>query len=63
MSLETKSLAELEELAVNLVKQIARRPEQSRFERIELKDVQDWLTLRRKEAAEAAQRADDETAA
>ncbi len=54
MSLETKSLAELEELAVNLGKQIAQRPEQSRFERIELKDVQDWLTLRRQEAAQPA---------
>jgi hypothetical protein len=60
MSLETKSLAELEELAVNLVKQIARKPEHSRLEQVELKDVQDWLTLRRKEAA---QRADEETAA
>jgi hypothetical protein len=50
MSLETKSLAELEELASNLREQIARNPDHSSMEKLELEDVQDWLRLRSKEA-------------
>jgi hypothetical protein len=51
MSLENKSLAELEELASNLRSQIARNPDHSAMEKVELEDVQGWLRLRRKEAA------------
>jgi hypothetical protein len=49
MSLETKSLAELEELASNLREQIARNPVHTRMEQVELEDVQGWLKLRRRE--------------
>jgi len=51
MSLETKSLAELEELASNLREQIARNPNHTAMEIVELEDVQGWLRLRGKEAA------------
>jgi hypothetical protein len=50
MSLETKSLAELEELASNLRKHITRSPVHSRMEQVLLEDVESWLSLRRKEA-------------
>jgi hypothetical protein len=61
MSLETKSLAELEELASNLRKQIARSPNHSTMEKVELEQVQDWLALRRREA-KPGPRSDDEIA-
>jgi len=51
MSLETKSLAELEELATNLRSQIALNPNHTAMEIVELEDVQGWLRLRCKEAA------------
>jgi hypothetical protein len=51
MSLETKSLAELEELASNLRSQIERNPDHTAMEKVELDDVQGWLRLRRKEAS------------
>ena len=50
MSPETKSLAELEELASNLRKHITRSPVRSRMEQVLLEDVESWLRLRRKEA-------------
>jgi len=50
MSLETKSSAELEELASNLRLQIARNPNHTAMEKVELEDVQSWLRLRGKEA-------------
>jgi hypothetical protein len=50
MSLENKSLAELEELASNLRMQIARNPNHSTLEKVELEDVEGWITSRRKEA-------------
>jgi len=50
MSLENKSLAELEELATNLRSQIALNPNHTAMEKVELEDVQGWLKLRGKEA-------------
>ena len=50
MSLENKSLAELEELASNLRLQILRNPDHSTMEKVELQDVDGWIKLRRKEA-------------
>ncbi len=50
MSLENKSLAELEELASNLRSQIALNPNHTAMEKVELEDVQGWLKVRRKEA-------------
>jgi len=40
MSLENKSLAELEELASNLRLQMVRNPDHSTMEKVELKDVE-----------------------
>jgi hypothetical protein len=50
MSLQNKGLAELEELASNLRMQIARNPNHSTMEKVELEDVEGWIRLRRKEA-------------
>jgi hypothetical protein len=61
MSLENKSLAELEELASNLRSQIARHPAHSTLEKVELEDVEGWITSRRKEAKPGS-RSDDDTA-
>jgi hypothetical protein len=61
MSLENKSLAELEELAANLRSQIARNPAHSTLEKVELEDVEGWIKSRRKEA-EPGLRSDDDTA-
>ena len=47
MSLENKSMAELEVLASNLRLQIARNPNHSAMETVELKDVERWIELRR----------------
>jgi hypothetical protein len=49
MSLENKTLAELEQLAVKLRQQIASNPEHSKIERVELEDVKQWIALRHKE--------------
>ena len=59
MSLENKNLAELEELASNLRLQMARNPDQSTMEKVELEDVQEWITLRRKEAKPGSRSDDD----
>ncbi len=61
MSLETKSLAELEQLASNLRKQIARNPGHSTLEKVELEDVEGWIKLRRKEAKPGPRSDDDIT--
>ncbi len=47
MSLENKSLAELETLASNLRMHIARNPNHTTMERVELEDVEGWIKLRR----------------
>ena len=61
MSLETKNLAELEELASNLRLQMARNPDHSTMEKVELEDVQEWITLRRKEGKPGSRSDDDIT--
>jgi hypothetical protein len=50
MSLGDKTLKELTELRVELKKQIARNPEHSGMERVELEDVEGWIELRAREA-------------
>jgi hypothetical protein len=60
MSLENKSLAELEELASNLCKQITHHPDTA-MEKTELEDVEGWIKLRRMEA-KAGPRSDDDIA-
>jgi len=59
VSLENKTLTELEQLAVKLRQQIAHNPEHSKIERVELEDVEQWIHLRRKEAT--SERPDDPT--
>ena len=49
MGLDTKSLEELEQLAANLRQQIVVHPEHSRMDNAELKDVEEWIALRRQE--------------
>ena len=44
-------IAKSEELASNLREQIARNPNHTAMEKVELEDVQGWLRLRDKEAA------------
>ena len=61
MSLENKSLAELEELATNLRSQIALNPNHTAMEKVELEDVQEWITLRRKEGKPGSRSDDDIT--
>jgi hypothetical protein len=51
MGLEAKSLEELEQLAVNLRQQIVLHPEHSQLDSAELKDVEEWIALRRQEKA------------
>jgi len=51
MGLDTKSLEELEQLAANLRQQIVLHPEHSRPDSAELKDVEEWIALRRQEKA------------
>ena len=41
------SLVELEELAAKLRHAIARNPEDSRMEQLELEDVKQWIAIRR----------------
>ena len=50
MGLDSKSLAELEELASDLRRRIARSPNHSGMENVELEDVEGWIKLRRREA-------------
>jgi hypothetical protein len=60
MSLENKSLAELEELASNLRKQITHHPDFT-MEKTELEDVEGWIKLRRMEAKPGSRSGDDST--
>lgn len=46
MSLEHKSLEELTELKVLLLKRINSNPVHSGIERVELEDVQSWINLK-----------------
>ncbi len=47
---ENKSLAQLEQLASDLHKQIAGNSDHSTLEKVELEDVEGWIKLRRREA-------------
>ena len=47
MGLDTKTLEELEQLAANLRQQIVLHPEHSQMDSAELKDVEEWIALRR----------------
>ena len=49
MSLQEKSLQELAELKVTLLKRIQSHPEHSGIERVELEDVQGWIDSRIRE--------------
>ena len=44
--LERMSLLELEEIATKLRHAIARNPEHSRMEQVELEDVKQWIAIR-----------------
>ena len=58
MTLENKSLAELEERASNLRKQITNHPDFT-LEKTELEDVEGWIKLRRMEAKPGPRSDDD----
>jgi hypothetical protein len=45
-ALEKMSLEELEDLAAKLRHAIARNPENSRMEQLELEDVKQWIAIR-----------------
>lgn len=54
-ALEKMSLPELEHLAAKLRHMIARNPEDSRMEQVELEDVRQWISIRQnRENAESA---------
>ncbi len=53
MALDTKSLEELEQLAHNLHQQIRLHPHESKLEEVELREVEEWIALRRKDGEEA----------
>ena len=54
MALDTKTLAELEQLAANLRQQIRINPHHFKLEQVELREVEEWIALRQKEAEQAA---------
>lgn len=45
-TLDKMSLVELEDLAAKLRHAIARNPENSRMEQVELEDVKQWIAIR-----------------
>jgi hypothetical protein len=47
MGLDTKTVAELQEIAVNLREQIRRDSNHSSFYKAELKDAEQWISERR----------------
>ena len=49
-TLESRTLAELAELRVTLLKRIASNPDHSGLDRVELEDVEGWIALRTREA-------------
>jgi hypothetical protein len=51
--LEKMSLIELEEIAAKLRHAIARNPEQSRMEQVELEDVKQWIAIRQNRNSES----------
>jgi hypothetical protein len=52
MALSELSLKELQELKAKLERLIARNPNHSRLEQVELEDVEGWIALRLKENRE-----------
>lgn len=46
VGLEKVTLAELEDLAAKLRHAIARNPQNSRMEQVELEDVKQWIAIR-----------------
>ena len=52
-SLDKMSLAELEDLAAKLRHAIARNPENSRMEQVELEDVKQWIAIRQNRDSES----------
>lgn len=56
MALDTKTLVELEQLAVNLRQQVRTNPHHSGLEQVELREVEEWIELRKKEAEAATTR-------
>ncbi len=53
MALDTKTLEQLEQLANNLRQQIRLHPNHSKLEEVELREVEEWIALRRKNGEEA----------
>ncbi len=53
MALDTKSLEQLQQLAQNLRRQIRLHPQHSKLEEVELREVEGWIALRRKDGEEA----------
>jgi hypothetical protein len=51
--LEKMSLMELEEIATKLRHAIARNPEHSRMEQVELEDVKQWIAIRQNRNSES----------
>jgi hypothetical protein len=51
--LEKMSLTELEEIASKLRHAIARNPEHSRMERVELEDVKQWIAIRQNQDSDS----------
>ena len=54
MSLDTKTLVELEQLAANLRQQIRINPHHSKLELVELREVEEWIVLRQKDVERPA---------
>ncbi len=52
-SLDKMGLAELEDLAAKLRHAIARNPENSRMEQVELEDVKQWIAIRQNRDSES----------
>ena len=53
VDLEKMSSTELEEIAAKLRHAIARNPEQSRMEQVELEDVKQWIAIRQNRDSES----------
>lgn len=52
-ALDKMSLAELEDLAAKLRHAVARNPENSRMEQVELEDVKQWIAIRQNRDSES----------
>ena len=52
-TLDKMSLVELEDLAAKLRHAVARNPENSRMEQVELEDVKQWIAIRQNRDSES----------